>query len=159
MSWWKAAAALAALGGCAELDPTPDWPGNGFTSQEALEAPALPASYQRTFEKVLTEDPFANGALAVVATEGGELRSWIFVPCRGGAAVCGGSAEGPAGRVVRTPDYVSVEGLYGRRFWLSYGGDGYVERQGIFVPLAWDSRPNGTGPGTAPVLETPFPHL
>lgn len=159
MSWWKAVAALVVLGGCAELDPIPDWPGTGFSSQEPLEGPALPAAYQRQVERALTEPPFANGALAVLATEGGELHSWTLVPCRGGVAVCGGSAQGPAGRVVRTPDYLAVEGLYGRRFWLSHGGDGYVERQGRFVPLAWDARPNGTGPGIEPVLETPFPHL
>lgn len=158
MSGWKAVAALAALAGCAEFGVAPASPAGEPVLDPPLEASALATSYQREFEKVYTETPFANGALSVMATEGGELRGWTLAPCGGGTAICGGSAQGPAGRLVRTPDYVVVEGLYGRRFWLSYGGDGYVERNGTLVPLAWDARLNGTGPGTAPAVETPFRH-
>lgn len=155
MSWRKAVAALLLLGGCAELGLPPVDP---VAIEAQLDPEVVWAGYQREFERNYTEEPFDRGSLALVATEDGELRSWLLAPCQAGAAVCGGSPGGPAGRLLRTPDYVVVEGLYGRRFWLSYGGDGYVERQGTYVPLAWDARENGTGPGTGPVLETPDRH-
>ena len=158
MTWWKATAALALLGGCADLGLPPYSPTENLALQERLAAPVLWATYQREFEQRFTEEPFELGQLALVASEGGELRTWSLVPCQGGASICGGSEGGPAGRLLRTPDYFVVEGLYGRRFWLSYGGDGYVERVGTYVPLAWDARPNGTGPGFDPALETPFRH-
>lgn len=158
MTWWKAIAALALLGGCAELGLPPTSPAEALALEERLAAPVLWASYQREFERTYAEEPFEVGSLALIATEDGELRTWSLVPCQGAAAICGGNASGPAARLLRTPDYFVVEDLYGRRFWLSYGGDGYVERQGTYVPLAWDARPNGTGPGFDPVLETPYPH-
>lgn len=150
MSWWKAVATLTVLGGCTGLGLAPP----------ASPGPAEPllASQRRAFDMTYSEAPFAGGTLAVVATEDGTLGTYDLVPCRGGTAVCGGSAQGPAGRLARTTDYVVVDGLYGRRFWLGYGGDGYIERQGSFVPLAWDARPNGQGPGFDAVLETPFRH-
>jgi hypothetical protein len=144
MSWWKATAALAILGGCAEVGASP--------GDAAFE------SYRRGFDRTFTEEPFVRGALAVVARENGELMTFGLVPCQGGAAICAGSAQGPAGQLSRTPEYFVVDGLYGRRFWLSYGGDGYVERAGIYIPLAWDARINGTGFGTDGALETPFRH-
>ena len=158
MTWWKAMATLALLGGCADLGLPPYSPAEALALQERLEGPVLWASYQREFERRYTEEPFEIGSLALVASEDGELRTWSLFPCRGGLTICGGGPEGPAGRLSRTPDYFVVEGLYGRRFWLSYGGDGYVERHGTYVPLAWNARPNGTGPGFEPVLETPFRH-
>lgn len=144
MSWWKAAALLGLLAGCAEM---------GTPSGEAVLA-----GYQRSIDRTFTEAPFARGALAAAARENGELRTFNLVPCQGGAAVCAGSAQGPAGRLTRTPEYFVVDGLYGRRFWLSYGGDGYVERAGTYIPLAWDARVNGAGFGTDGAIETPYRH-
>lgn len=144
MSWWKSTAALALLAGCAQVGAPP-----GGT---------VLAGYHRAVDRTFTEEPFARGALAVVARESGELRTFGLVPCQGGAAICAGSAQGPAGRLSRTPEYFVVDGLYGRRFWLSYGGDGYVERAGTYVPLAWDARINGTGFGIDGALETPYRH-
>lgn len=158
MTWWKAMAALALLVGCAAPAPGPGPAAGALALQERLGAPVLWASYRREFERTFAEEPFGRGGLALAASEGGELRSWSLVPCHGAAAICGGGAGGPAARLLRTPDYLVVEGLYGRRFWLSYGGGGYVERNGTYVPLAWDARPNGTGPGQDPAVETPFRH-
>ena len=149
MTWWKAVTGLILLGGCAEL---------GMPVAGPLDAGAVVSEQQKAFDQTFTEAPFARGPLAVVASEGGDLGTYTLVPCRGGATVCSGSAQGPAGQVFRTDEYTVVDGLYGRRFWLGYGGDGYIERQGIYVPLAWDARPNGQGPGFDPVLETPFRH-
>lgn len=155
MSWWKAVTALALLGGCAEL---------GLLSADRQEAGMAVrtdpffASQRRAFDLAYSEAPFERGSLAVVTSEGDQLRTYSLVPCQGGTAICGGSEHGQAGRSFRTAEYVVVDGLYGRRFWLGYGGDGYIERQGVYVPLAWDARPNGQGSGFEPVLETPFRH-
>lgn len=156
MSWRIAAALVLALGGCAAVG-LPPTPSSSEPIQPTLDR--LPA-FDRLHVAVdarLTETPFANGALALTATEGGELRTWTLAPC-GPAAVCAGRAGGPRGVVTRTREYVVIDGLYGRRFWLSQGGDGWVERHGTYVPLAWDARPNGTGEGRDPVVETPFRH-
>jgi hypothetical protein len=154
MSWWKAMTALALLGGCAELGiPAADSLARGGP----VGVSNLFTDQQRAFDAAFTEAPLSRGALAVVASENGNLSTYSLVPCQR-AAVCGGSAQGPAGRLFRTPEYTVVDGLYGRRFWLGYGGDGYIERQGTYVPLAWDARPNGQGAGFDPVLETPFGH-
>lgn len=144
MSWWKTAVGLTLVAGCAEMGAPP--------------GEAVLTGYQRAFDQTFTEEPFARGALAVVAREDGELRTFGLVPCQGGAAICAGGVDGPVGRLSRTPEYFVVDGLYGRRFWLSYGGDGYVERAGTYIPLAWDARVNGTGFGTEGALETPFRH-
>ncbi len=144
MSWWKMAAALTLVAGCAERGAPP--------------GEAVLTGYQRSIDRTFTEEPFARGALAVVARENRELQTFSLVPCQGGAAICAGSEQGPVGRLSRTPEYFVVDGLYGRRFWLSYGGDGYVERAGTYIPLAWDARINGTGFGMDGALETPFRH-
>lgn len=144
MSWWKMAALLGPLAACADVGIPPGG--------------AVLAGYQQGFDRTFTEEPFARGPLAVVAREGREFQTFSLVPCEGGAAICAGSTQGPAGRLSRTPEYFVVDGLYGRRFWLSYGGDGYVERAGTYIPLAWDARINGTGFGTDDAIETPFRH-
>ncbi|TNC72392.1 hypothetical protein [Rubellimicrobium roseum] len=157
MSWQMvamAAAGLALLGACADLD---DGSYRVFEPPEATFATASPA-WDRAVERALTEAPFAKGPMAVVANEEGEIDVYRLVPCRDGRAICAGGPEGAAGTLRRTPDWFVVEGLYGRTFWLGYGGDGYVERAGRFVPLAWNARPLGTGPGDDPALETAFRH-
>ena len=73
-------------------------------------------------------------------------------------AVCSASEAGPVGQLLRSPDWFVLQGLHGATLWLSYGGDGYLERNGTYLPLAWNGRINGQGPGDDPVLETPYPH-
>ena len=159
MSWHKATAilGLALLGACTQEART-DFPPLRPLEPQELEFASLDRSYQRTFEQSMTEAPFSSGALAVVAAQGDEVESYRLVPCQGGAAICGGGSTGPAGRLVRTPDWFVVQGLYGRTFWLSYGGDGYLERNGQLVPLAWEARSAGTSDGDVPSLETPYRH-
>ena len=113
--------------------------------------------YRRDYERASSEAPFERGAMAVVAPDGGTLRTWRLVPCQGGQAVCAWSESGPAGRLSRTPDYVVVSGLFGVTFWLSYAGDGYVERDHAFTPLTWNSRIDG-GEGSQAALETVAAH-
>lgn len=160
MSWRMAMAGLVLLGACAEagLSPLPPVPPFELASvAEELEVPVIRDRYNRAFEQAFSEEPFEEGAMAVIAEEGGELATFRFVPCRGGA-VCSGGETGPVGQLLRSPDWFVLKGLHGATFWLSHGGDGYLERDGTYVPLAWNGRINGTGPGDAPVLETPYPH-
>ena len=127
-------------------------------TEERIAFEPLVLDYRRQVERDFTEAPFARGAMAVVAAEGPEVRTWRLVPCRGGATVCAGSGTGPAGRLTVTPDFYVVDGLYGRRFWLSYAGDGYVQAGRILAPLAWNSLVDGTGDGMAAALESAASH-
>jgi len=95
-------------------------------------------SVWRSYENIVEERPFALGVMSIVATERGKLRTFRLAPCHNGI-VCAGSERGRHGRVEMTEDYVIVRGLYGRTFYLSNGGDGYLERHGHAVMLAWDS--------------------
>lgn len=150
---------LLALGACARLGGEPLPPVNASLQPEQLEFSSVQQGYTRSFERSFTETPFANGALSVLAPDpAGEIGTYTLVPCQGGTAICAGSASGPAGQLRQTPDWYVVTGLYGQIFWLSYGGDGYVQRGGRYIPLAWNAQPNGTGDGSAPALETPYPH-
>ena len=84
--------------------------------------------------------PFEGGqtVTAIAASDFG-VDTFSLVPCRGGAAICAGSATGPAGTTRTTADYLIVSGLYGVELWLSPGGDGSVLYPGgTAVPLAWE---------------------
>lgn len=154
-----AMAGLLLLGACAQIGAEPVPPLDLSMEPAELELASYRTAYERNFERSFTEAPFANGALAVTAPDDrGDLATYRLVPCHGGQAICAGSEQGPAGQIRRSPDWFVVTGLYGRTFWLSYGGDGYAERGGQYVPLSWNARPNGTGDGDAPALETPYPH-
>lgn len=108
-------------------------------SDQQLDWRNADAAVARAFASTL-ETPFANGPMQVIATEGGQIRSFRLIPCGGGAAVCAGSLYGAAGTVEVTPDFHIVRGLYGRTFWLAPGGAGSIEyRNGTTLPLAWDS--------------------
>lgn len=149
-AWFLPCAAALLLGACsAAVSPTRPEPGGPST--------ALEVALDRSVERSFLERPFARGSLAALAVEGGDLMTFLLVPC-GDGRVCAGGPEGPAGSVRATADHVVVEGLYGRRFWLSNGGDGYAERGGALVPLSWNARGNGTGAGAGAALETPAPH-
>lgn len=158
-----AAAILSALGlgGCAEVARLDAAATAGGLDYAVLEARAL-----RAFDEAYLERPFANGSMAVLATEGGEVSTFHLAPCRGGLAICAGGPHGPAGTLRVSPDWHVVEGLYGRTFWLSYAGDGWLERGGQVIPLAWEARREGPGPdglgegetGDDAALERPVPH-
>lgn len=153
------AAGLLLLGACTQFGGEPLPPMGADLTPETLEFRNLSRGYVRAFEQAFSRAPFADGAIAVTAPGGlGEIDTYRLVPCQGGAAICGGSESGRAGQLSRTPDWFVVTGLYGRTFWLSYGGDGYVERDGRYVPLAWNPREDGTGSGDAGSLETPYQH-
>lgn len=130
---WLAAMATGmglALAGCAG---TPEDHG-------IAEYPVYAAAAYRAYAAAYSETPFANGALSVVAAESDRMRTYTLVPCRGGTAICAGTARGRAGTLTVTPDYHVVRGLYGNRvFYLSPGGDGAVMRGAQGFALAWDS--------------------
>jgi hypothetical protein len=152
-------AGLLMLGACSQLAQEPPVSDEASVRARDAQYNTISPSYDRTFERSFTETPFANGALSVTGADGlGDLATYRLVPCYGGQAICAGSEQGPAGQVRQTPDWFVVTGLYGQTFWLSYGGDGYLERNGQYTPLSWNARPNGTGDGDAPALETPHPH-
>jgi len=154
-----AMAGMLMLGACAQLGTAPPVSDEVSVRVRDAQYNTVSPSYDRTFERSFTETPFANGALAVTGADGlGDLATYRLVPCQGGQSICAGSEQGPAGQIRQTPDWFVVTGLYGQTFWLSYGGDGYIERNGQYTPIAWNARPNGTGDGDAPTLETPYPH-
>jgi hypothetical protein len=124
---WAMAGALC-VAGCAGFDP--ETAGLDYEDGERDAYRAYAASF--------SEVPFSKGAVSVVTTERGALATYTLVPCQGGAAICAGSAQGRAGQLERTPDYMIVRGLYGREFWLSPGGDGAMVGGGQTVPLAWN---------------------
>jgi hypothetical protein len=149
------------LGACsAAVDPARPEPGGPEPGTRPAIA-AFDVSLDRSVERSFLERPFARGPLAALAVEGGDLMTFVMGPCAGGSygvAICAGGPEGPRGTLRATPDHLVVEGLYGRRFYLSNGGDGFAERGGVLVPLSWDARTNGTGFGLTPALETAAPH-
>lgn len=111
-----------ALAGCAQQGPE-------RTLEEVRRA------YARTF----LPQPFAEGAVHVVAAERGEMKTYLLVPCRGGTAICAGGLHGRPGTLTAGPDYVTVTGAYpGRSFLLAPGGSGVLLRHGARSPLAWD---------------------
>ena len=156
-TWGLAAVAALTLAGCnpdpRTMPPVPDVEGLAAD----LDTYYFGGEAERSADDLLQEQPFANGALALLWREGGATRTASLVPCRGGG-VCAGDPSGPAGTLVRAPSYLVVTGLMGRVFWLHPGGGGWVEQGGRLAPLAWDARAGGTGPGTAPAIETPAPH-
>ena len=124
-----AIAALMALGACT------DWP----DSRQQIETFDLVAETRRTIEWSYYDLPFRDGAVTVLTGEQDRLNGYTLVPCRGGTRVCAGSAHGRAGTMLRTPDYLVVQGAYpGRVFYLAPGGDGYVLSGSAFTPLAWN---------------------
>lgn len=121
---------LIALAGCA---------GAPRVTQDDLRYDTWRAEWRRTFQASYYEIPFEKGAVSVVAEEHGALRTYILVPCRGGAAICGEMLHGRAGSLTRTPDYVAISGAYaGRVFYLQPGGTGVLRRGGVTSPLAWE---------------------
>ena len=107
---------------------------------------AAATSLHSAYDSRWAEVAFERGAMSIVVTERGDLRSFRLVPCHNGI-VCAGSARGRHGRVEWQGDVLIVRGLYGRTFYLERGGDGRIERRGQSVPLAWESDVVLVGPG------------
>jgi hypothetical protein len=119
--------ALLALGGCA----TPE--------QAALEYDNQVAYVRDQYAEAIGGIPFQRGAVSVLATEHGELRTYSLTPCKGGAAVCAGGMNGRAGQLTRLRDYHVVSEAYrGRVFYLAVNGTGYLRVNGQVIPLAWE---------------------
>lgn len=123
------ALAMAGIAGCADHGLPP----------EAMAHENIVRETSRAFADSYLHVPFAEGPVAVVATEGGKLRTYRLVPCRSGTEVCAGSERGRVGALRVSPDYYIVTGLYGRTFFLSPGGDGWLRVGQTDLPLAWDS--------------------
>ncbi len=129
-----ATALLAALTLASCAAPAPEWDD-------------ITAASERAWGEGSGWMPFAQGPVSVLAREGGRLRSWLLVPCRGGAAVCADSLSGPAGTVSTTRDHMVVTGLHGRVFHLAPGGDGTLGLPGgAAVPLVWGPADREPGP-------------
>ncbi len=108
-------------------------PGEPFTFEQN------PVEVQRAWANAFSDQPFDTGPVSILTTEHGELHSYTLAPCRGGQTVCAGSTQGRAGTVQMTEDYAVVSGAYaGRVFYLSPGGDGWLKKNGAYIPLAWD---------------------
>ena len=122
---------LALLAGCA-----PGYYGGYENDPDRVDSD-IDLAVIRAFAQV-QDWPFDAGKVWVIAEGGGDLKSWSFVSCRGGTTACAGSEGGAAGQVALTPDYTVIDGLYGRTFYLSPGGDGWVERGNALTPIAWE---------------------
>lgn len=123
------AVALTALTACAETALTP----------ESLTFDTITRDTDRAVSLGFRQMPFAQGPLSVVVAERGRLLTYRLVPCQEGRAICAGTARGRAGGLQITPDHYIVTGLYGRIFFLSPGGDGWLRHGNVDVPLAWAS--------------------
>lgn len=95
----------------------------------------VPAEASRYYADLFQDQPFDTAGISVLATEGGELRSYALRPCQNGTRICGARA----GTLQRTPDYYVVSGAYpGRVFHLSPGGDGFVQTPAGNTNIAWN---------------------
>lgn len=125
--------AVLTLGACASA---PEVGRDAQPAPGALVAAAV--TVHSAYDNAWAEMPFERGAMSIVATERGDLRSFRLVPCHNGI-VCAGSARGRHGHVEMQGEVMVVSGLYGRTFYLERGGDGRIVRRGVSTPLAWDS--------------------
>ncbi len=108
-------------------------PGEPFTFEQN------PPQVQRAWAATFSDQPFDTGPVSVITQEHGEIHTYTFAPCRGGQAVCVGSTRGRVASVNVTDDFVVISGASrGRTFYLSPGGDGWLKKNGEFLPLAWD---------------------
>lgn len=93
-----------------------------------------PIEVTRFYADNFQDTPFDTGPISVVSTEHGELHTFVLRPC-GDASVCGSRQ----GRLEIAPDYHVVTNAYaGQIFYISAGGDGWIKRDGILYPMAWN---------------------
>ena len=94
------------------------------------------AETRRAFADSYQDQPFEGGVVYVIAEEHGDLHTYSLTPC-GVDRICG--PDGRAGQVKRMGDHIVVTGAYpGRVFYLSPGGDGYLNWRGVNRDLAWN---------------------
>ncbi len=121
-------AMIAGLGACSSIDLN--------QAHSEIENLDLIAETRRAFSDAYQDQPFEEGAIYVVAEEHGDLHTYSLTPC-GGNHVCG--PNGRIGHVQRLNDHIVVTGAYpGRTFYLSPGGDGYLNWRGVNRDLAWN---------------------
>lgn len=105
-------------------------------TQEQIENLDLLAETRRAFSDAYQDQPFDAGTVYVVAEEHGDLHTYSLTPC-GGDHICG--LDGRKGHVQRANEHIVVTGAYpGRTFYLSPGGDGYLNWRGVNRDLAWN---------------------
>ncbi len=106
-----------------------------------------PVATVAAFNDAFFDTPFDTGAVSVLVRDANPLRviqTYTMVPCREGAAICGGSAKGPAGVLTLQDGQYIVTGAYpGRTFYLDRNGDGFMGvgtpgADQVLVPLAWN---------------------
>jgi len=96
----------------------------------------LLAETRRTYAESYLDLPFEDGIVHVVAEEHGDLHTYSLTPC-GVNRVCG--PDGRSGTVQKQDDHFVVTGAYsGRTFYLSPGGDGFLNWRGVNRDLAWN---------------------
>lgn len=94
----------------------------------------MPVQATRFYANNFQDWPFNTGEISVISTEGSDLHTFALRPCENNR-LCGERI----GDLVRVPDYYVVTGAYaGRTFYLSPGGDGWVRRDGVLYPIAWN---------------------
>jgi hypothetical protein len=136
--------AASALAGC-----------DAATSRATLDGISLAdvsANIGRASEESFRELPFTRGPVAVVAAEGGDLRTYRLYPCGGGTTACFGAPDGPASAIRRSNAHFIVAAPGGRTFFLRPGGGGTLRTPGGDVPLSWNSNINGVPAWPAPVF-------
>lgn len=115
-----------------------------FTALAACTGPLAegPTATAAAFNDAFRDTPFDTGAVTVLVSDPNPLRmlqSFTLVPCQNDTAICGGSPLGRAGTLAMQNGQYVVTGAYpGRTFYLDRGGDGFMQENGILVPLAWN---------------------
>jgi len=95
----------------------------------------VPAEVSRYYADLFQDKPFDTASISVIASEGGELRTFTLRPCQNGTLICGARA----GTLQQTPDFYVVTGAYpGRVFHLSPGGDGFMRTARGNTNIAWN---------------------
>ena len=102
-----------------------------------------PRAMRAAVTDAFRDTPFMDGqAISVLVRNDDPLRridSFRLVPCQDGKAVCGGAATGRPGVLTLENGQYVVRGAYpGRDFYLDPNGDGFMGRNGVLVPLAWN---------------------
>ena len=122
---------LTALAACTQTPPDPRL---GPTRTEQIKT---------AYAEAFGDTPFEDGTtIRIVAPDPDPVRAlqtFALVPCRDGVAICGGGAHGPAATVSAVDGRTRITGAYpGVDFYLDRGGSGYLSRNGVNVPLAWE---------------------
>ena len=128
MRFVLAGIAFAGLGACLTQDLSQAW--------AEVSSINLLTETRRGYEESYLDIPFEAGAVVAIAEEHGDLHTYSLTPC-GEGKICG--LNGRAGDLQRTRDHFVVTGAYPERtFYLSPGGDGFLNWRGENRDLAWN---------------------